>query len=1186
MTPFVCANEPAASYVRAHATMMYIDPPTQLYNITGACNWGRIVTDTAWTRYGVAPLRTGSHRLAANIVVYLLNIERMVERNVSSNPYAIIPCNSTSNSTNSSDQTQVLGCSAGDAVTLLAPTMICRISFSGPDPPKCADSDGDARDDVRGGSFVDEHRHVLDHGGRTELLADVLRDGSKPHATRHGNGSHRNVRHDVGHFGEWLHRRFIYDNRLDAAVPRASLTLGLGSTASCSTFSVVGTSVYCRFQGLSTLTRGTYQTYINGVSTGIPLKIQTNLASLNHTLCSSTHTFSPDRTAIVTETRTWVATPSLTHTTSITDEATPSTPSLAATQAVSFTATPREGIQSQWTVSSITLVTVTVSLSISLSPTTVSVSTTNAVACTRSTSPTITPSPMIMSLTRQSTSMSIVVAAPSRSSSTMIMSPTTIVLTPSTSISLSRSIQSVSSATGAVRSHLSPTTTLSSTPVTNTKSNSDRVTDVTPNTIGGSCGNTLTLKPHMTTLPPNFTLSLTLTTSSTRHLSASLFVVTSRRLRQTTASTTMISFVSTPSTSLERDCQLIDVVASMTHSSANEAQPPKKNLLQSYCVTVKSFDQQVTTSTIAPQSSTRELQHDLLSVSSSTMLQSESATQPSSSITVDTLHHTHTMMSSKQITAAKTEVGVQVGGVDPPQAAATIIQDVSSAGTFVCCFGIVVVLLIVCVVLVLSVVLRRFWKYYRDSELYLSSSGFVRYVAVHHIYISGLGISCDDHCVLVHAMKCAAHVSITACVFTVFVQYVATQQPSSNLGVDIGWGTLSVVLSFTSIRLLTALVRYYNLQGFQAPPRCLDNNAPLHPSMSSTATGQCQPSTTSTNASSMFDATIDLTGLMQEVTCPTDAMCVVNALSEFATLTLTMRQAPHAPSRTTLPGQVGISHNHNDATKIVGFDDITCLEGNEDLRCDDFIFSDSIDVDSLLAMEKPEQVACNATQLHAVNSATKQTFPYDRRTSMVDSFSCTLRMMTSLSTHSCLKILQSNVKDDQPPPTHEVSLMGWMKTTEAEEAMINRNDVTDNRCVVSLSSGGSCSNDISLFDDRQLATCASPRLETYDSLRIRRWVCTLNIVLLVAAFRCDCDAVEHCILFTHTCARHVHVVAFLITLFVVDACILQPAWIAIVAYWSTKRSVAFSFLMHATLFVVQYLATLWQRFLYHVAKRN
>ncbi|CUG92630.1 Hypothetical protein, putative, partial [Bodo saltans] len=61
----------------------------------------------------------------------------MVERNVSGNPYAIIPCNSTSNSTNSSDQTQVLGCSAGDAVTLLAPTMMCRISFSGPDPPKC-----------------------------------------------------------------------------------------------------------------------------------------------------------------------------------------------------------------------------------------------------------------------------------------------------------------------------------------------------------------------------------------------------------------------------------------------------------------------------------------------------------------------------------------------------------------------------------------------------------------------------------------------------------------------------------------------------------------------------------------------------------------------------------------------------------------------------------------------------------------------------------------------------------------------------------------------------------------------------------------------------------------------------------------------------------------------------------------
>lgn len=119
----------------------------------------------------------------------------------------------------------------------------------------------------------------------------------------------------------------------------------LGSTASiCGTFSVGGTSVYCRFSGLSSLARGTYQTYINGVSTGIPLKIDSDtlIVSLNHALCSSTHTFSPDRTALEARTRTWLATHSTSMTTSTTAETSPSssfTWSLTTTQSGTSTRT-------------------------------------------------------------------------------------------------------------------------------------------------------------------------------------------------------------------------------------------------------------------------------------------------------------------------------------------------------------------------------------------------------------------------------------------------------------------------------------------------------------------------------------------------------------------------------------------------------------------------------------------------------------------------------------------------------------------------------------------------------------------------------------------------------------------------------------------------------------------------------
>lgn len=84
--PSACSGEPPSSYIYSHASVMYVDPPVQLVNFTQACNWGRIVHDTAFTRYYVEPKRTGCQRLAANVVVWLTNIERIQERLASGTP--------------------------------------------------------------------------------------------------------------------------------------------------------------------------------------------------------------------------------------------------------------------------------------------------------------------------------------------------------------------------------------------------------------------------------------------------------------------------------------------------------------------------------------------------------------------------------------------------------------------------------------------------------------------------------------------------------------------------------------------------------------------------------------------------------------------------------------------------------------------------------------------------------------------------------------------------------------------------------------------------------------------------------------------------------------------------------------------------------------------------------------------
>ncbi|CUG06315.1 transmembrane protein, putative [Bodo saltans] len=893
--------------------------------------------------------------------------------------------------------------------------------------------------------------------------------------------------------------------------------------------------------------RGRYQMYINGVSTGILLTVETDIASLNHVLCSGTETISPEATR--------EESPTNTKTVTFSRYATDSTqPSSSRSAIPTLSVSPVTGMtSSRWSpTTTMTHLTTTLSLSITLSLT-VTMSPTITLLPTTTVSPTLSIRPAI-GMTSSHLSW------PATLTHTRTFSPRT-TLSPWITLPPTRTLTA--------KITLSVTTTLSpSFPVS---------------------WPTMTLLPSATTMMPKKTPSPTTTLSSTLLITSAIAwmplhlasATASFNFTQTTSLEWMktkpvgrIAKIHSSSRSLSLTNDILPVAQPHSIQSRSEfltrPQQSTKSRARRFSSTLShrkttavppSLPSRTSTRGIVATSQSTSWGLQQLSLSLSAFWQDKSvATRTTPSVPSEALDATRTMMSSsKQITAAMTEAGVQIG-VDAPQVAPPIVMDDSTAqGTSISCFAIVIVLLVLYAIVILSLVLRRYcWKdHLVPLPLHLNS---VRFIAVRHIYVSGLLVTCDDRCGIVHALECATHVSIAACIFTALMKYSATTYSTSERedfvvgGVDIGWGLMSVVLSFMSVRFLTeVLVRHHHfLQRSSQAPRHPDTMPA--PSLKYSPTDPC-PSTTS---SLMFDATIDVADLTTEAVTLRHAD-IVNDANEFATLTF-MHPAPHAPRQAALlPGQLDIIHE--ESTMIVAFDDTTCLEGNEGLLgCNDFIFSDSIDVQSLLV----EQVACDATHdLHASgshSSTTKQPVAYDRRAFMMESLHLSeddIQLDAVVFEDSAAKSsskkgrLSTDFVNDPPLPhyqMHEVSLMGWITIESQEEA--RDNDAAVMIGDVALPREASCSLDLTK-DQMSMDDTTSLDPPTYldaDSLLIR-WVCTLDIILFVAAFA---GTVTMSTATTLCTARHA--ASFLVVIFVIDACVVQPAWIAIVAYWlSSKR---------------------------------
>lgn len=304
-TVYACSSygETSPGYVASHAVQMYLDPPVQLVNESNTTLWGRIMVDTGWTRYypGYGS-RTTTFRFFANVVVWLLNIEKIMFQN----------------QTNAENQTQVLGCSNGDALTLKGPSMMCRVGFVGNtgNVPKClalivTEQDGTTCVvDVANGTLGTYW--IMVDGKNSSLQFSVTAASLTPRGTVTAVTGTCRLITSTSIAGCTDGSSFTVDWTLPYPT---TMTLGLGSSASiCSSFTVNVALVTCVLKGINKLPRGRYQTYINQVATGIPLSIESDIPSLNHALCSRTHSLSPlssnERSVTGTVTATLVVTES------------------------------------------------------------------------------------------------------------------------------------------------------------------------------------------------------------------------------------------------------------------------------------------------------------------------------------------------------------------------------------------------------------------------------------------------------------------------------------------------------------------------------------------------------------------------------------------------------------------------------------------------------------------------------------------------------------------------------------------------------------------------------------------------------------------------------------------------------------------------------------------------------------
>jgi hypothetical protein len=112
-----CNGDPAVSASpTTYPAAMYVDPLVQLASIPAARQYGRLVVDTAISRYrGQDDARTGSRRFGANLIIWLLDVESKW-LNTSGNGTAV-------------DTSQLVACSSGDSFRIKSIGAACSIDF-------------------------------------------------------------------------------------------------------------------------------------------------------------------------------------------------------------------------------------------------------------------------------------------------------------------------------------------------------------------------------------------------------------------------------------------------------------------------------------------------------------------------------------------------------------------------------------------------------------------------------------------------------------------------------------------------------------------------------------------------------------------------------------------------------------------------------------------------------------------------------------------------------------------------------------------------------------------------------------------------------------------------------------------------------------------------------------------------
>ncbi|CUG93785.1 membrane-associated protein, putative [Bodo saltans] len=504
-----------------------------------------------------------------------------------------------------------------------------------------------------------------------------------------------------------------------------------------------------------------------------------------------------------------------------------SSPAISTTQSASVAVTPTQSVSKSTTVtptrSASMSATVTPTRSASMSATvapTRSASMSATVTPTRSASmsatvaPTRSASMSATVTTTRSASMSATVA-PTRSAS---MSAT---VAPTRSASMSATVTTTRSAS--MSATVTPTRSASmSATVTPTRSASMSATVTTTTTRSASMSATVT--PTRSAL-----MFATVTTTTTRSASMSATVTTTRSASMSaTVTTTRSDSVAVAPTQRAPTNRLSESATSTPESlrrvfSDSSSVPTTSSISLSTPMSMKTSKAsiaQLPTQLWASRSSSRVYWHTVtLSTKHATespgLARTSSHHTPSDGNIIITTSTSHPFTPTVNIALGSgrgdrssapvsATASLQYSRQVPPNIAAITLVSGDTPSKTQCFVGIIVILLALYGALLLAVWLHKCGVLVREEEaLPLAEapcSHFVRCAALHHVYASALVVPCDASCAATHAMECATHVTVIACLYSMLVYTTAP----SGLAEGVGVATLSAIIATMCVRVFTA----------------------------------------------------------------------------------------------------------------------------------------------------------------------------------------------------------------------------------------------------------------------------------------------------------------------------------------------------------------------------------------------